>query len=142
MSREFIARKLKELRKKSGLTAEEVGKLINKSGKTVSAWENNHGQPDAEILIALCDIYKVDDILAEFREVPNKSCAMFLTNHEKDLVFAYRNHPEHQYTIDTILGIGEIIPTVKAARSDGNTQPIEIVNMPDLSKFNPDDSDL
>ena len=73
MSREFIAQKLKELRKKSGLTADEVGKLINKSGKTVNAWENNHGQPDAEILIALCDIYKVDDILAEFREMPNKS---------------------------------------------------------------------
>lgn len=86
MSREFIAQKLKELRKKSGLTADEVGKLINKSEKTVNAWENNHGQPDAEILIALCDIYNVDDILAEFREIPNKSNTMILTNHEKDNV--------------------------------------------------------
>ena len=143
MSREFIAQKLKELRKKSGLTADEVGKLINKSGKTVNAWENNHGQPDAEILIALCDIYKVDDILAEFREMPNKSNTMILTNHEKDLVYDYRKHPEHQYTIDTILKINDnLIPTIKAARSDGNNQPIEIVNLPDLSKFEPDDTDL
>ena len=63
MSRAFIAQKLKELRQKSGLTADEVGKKTGKSGKTVNAWENNRGQPDAEILIALCDIYEVDDIL-------------------------------------------------------------------------------
>lgn len=75
MSREYIAKKLKELRIKSGLTAKEVGDKIGKSGKTVSAWENNHGQPDAEILIALCDIYDVDDILEEFKEIktPNKA---------------------------------------------------------------------
>ena len=35
-----------------------------------------------------------------------------------------------------------LIPTVKAARSEGNSQPIEIVNLPDLSKFEPDDTDL
>lgn len=72
MSREHIAKVLKRLRVKSGLTANEVGEIIGKSGKTVSAWENNHGQPDAEILIALCDIYNVDDILQEFREDERK----------------------------------------------------------------------
>lgn len=71
MSREFIAQKLKELRLKSGLTADEVGLRIGKSGKTVNAWEHNRGQPDAEVLIALCDIYEVDDILYEFREIKN-----------------------------------------------------------------------
>jgi transcriptional regulator with XRE-family HTH domain len=67
-----------------------------------------------------------------------------LNAHEKKLVVAYRNHPEHQYTIDTILHIDEeeLVPTVKAARSKDNSQPIEIVNMPDLSEFTPDDSDL
>lgn len=66
MSRETIAKALKRLRLQSGLTADEVGKKIGKSGKTVNAWENNHGQPDAEILIQLCDIYNVDNILKEF----------------------------------------------------------------------------
>ena len=67
MSRELIAKKLKELRDQSGLTADEVGALIGKSGKTVNAWENNRGQPDAEILIQLSDIYHIDNILAAFR---------------------------------------------------------------------------
>lgn len=68
MSREYIAKTLKRLREQSGLTADQVGKLVGKSGKTVNAWENNRGQPDAEILMQLCDIYNVTDVLAEFRE--------------------------------------------------------------------------
>lgn len=68
MSREFIAKTLKRLREKSGLTADQVGEMVGKSGKTVNAWENNRGQPDAETLMELCDIYGVSDILLEFRE--------------------------------------------------------------------------
>lgn len=68
MSRDKIAKKLKELRQKRGLTASEVGEMVGKSGKTVNAWEHGLGQPDAELLIRLCDIYNVDDILAEFRD--------------------------------------------------------------------------
>ena len=49
-----------------------------------------------------------------------------------------------QPAVDRLLGVEDevLIPTVKAARSDGNNQPIEIVNLPDLSKFEPDDTDL
>lgn len=107
MSREFIAMKLRELRIRQGLTADEVGRKIGKSGKTVNAWEHNHGQPDAETLIALCDIYEVDDILLEFREVMPKSVALNLSDHEKELVIAYRKHPEMHSAVDTLLGIAE-----------------------------------
>lgn len=108
MSREFIAQKLKELRQKSGMTADEVGSRIGKSGKTVNAWENNRGQPDAEILIALCDLYEVDDILREFREDKPKSQHLSLTEHENRLVVAYRKHPEMQDAVDTLLGIAAV----------------------------------
>ena len=53
MSRESIAKALKRLREQSGLTADQVGAMVGKSGKTVNAWENNRGQPDAEILMQL-----------------------------------------------------------------------------------------
>lgn len=114
MSREFIAQKLKELRQKSGLTADEVGKKIGKSGKTVNAWENNRGQPDAEILIALCDIYEVDDILKEFREVKPKAQAINLTEHERDVIIAYRKHPDMQNAVDTLLNV----PAVQSAKTE------------------------
>lgn len=66
MARQDIAAALKRLRAEAGLSAEEVGEKIGKSKKTVFAWENNHGQPDADTLILLCDIYHVDNILDEF----------------------------------------------------------------------------
>lgn len=58
-TRENIANKLREARLSAGLTARQVGDLIGKSDKTVHAWENMHGQPDAEMLVKLCEIYGV-----------------------------------------------------------------------------------
>lgn len=102
MSREYIAQTLKRLRKQTGLTANQVGELLGKSGKTVNAWENNRGQPDAEMLIRLCDIYNVADILAEFRtDFEQEKIA--LTKHEKHLILSYRNHPDMQTSVDRLL---------------------------------------
>lgn len=105
MSRATIANALKRLREKSGLTSNEVGEMLGKSGKTVNAWENNRGQPDAEMLIKLCDIYNVENILDEFRD-PSESNEVFATSEkEKKLVTAYRSKPELQFAVDKLLGI-------------------------------------
>ncbi|MCI6496213.1 MAG: helix-turn-helix domain-containing protein [Anaeromassilibacillus sp.] len=105
MSRVTIANALKRLREKSGLTSNEVGEMLGKSGKTVNAWENNRGQPDAEMLIKLCDIYNVENILDEFRD-PSESNEVFATSEkEKRLVTAYRSQPEMQSAVDKLLGI-------------------------------------
>lgn len=128
MSRQRIAQKLKELRQKSGLTADEVGAKIGKSGKTVNAWENNRGQPDAEILIELCDIYNVDDILKEFRDCKSENIS--LSSHEKQVITSYRQKPEMQPAVDKLLNItdeveDEYVDVLTAARSDNN-RPIEV----------------
>lgn len=104
MSREIIAKSLKRLREQSGLTADQVGALVGKSGKTVNAWENNRGQPDAEMLMKLCDIYNVGDILAEFRE-DTCEAPFALSEHEKAVVIAYREKPNMQTAVDTLLGV-------------------------------------
>lgn len=96
-------------------------------------------------VIKICNTLSIDINALVNGEIKKDLHINQLTTHEKKLVVAYRNHPEHQYTIDTILHIDEdedLIPTVKAARSKDNNQPIEVVNMPDLSIFTPDDSDL
>lgn len=113
MSREYIANTLKKLRIKSGFTADEVGRQIGKSGKTVNAWENNRGQPDAEILIKLCDIYNVDNILEEFRE--NKNPLFNLTELEKQVILAYRAKPEMQNAVNTLLNVN--VPTLIEVKS-------------------------
>lgn len=103
MSRFEIAATLKRLRAKSGLKADEVGALLGKSGKTVNAWENGRGQPDADTLIALSDIYGVADILAEFRG--NTKNDIVLSAHERKVVLAYRSHPDAQFHVDKLLDI-------------------------------------
>lgn len=69
MSKEYIASVLKRLRAEQGMTADEVGEIIGKSGKTVSGWENARSQPDADLLLKLCEIYKVENILDTFSEI-------------------------------------------------------------------------
>lgn len=107
MSREYIAATLKRLREQAHLTVYQVGDALGKSGKTISAWENNHGQPDAEMLMKLCDLYKVDNILAEFQEVKRDKFALSLSEDERQLVIAYRNHPEMQPAINKMLDIDD-----------------------------------
>ncbi len=125
MSKQYFASVLKRLREKSGLTADQVGAMVGKSGKTVNGWENARSQPDAEILLQLCDIYHVEDIMFEFRGIKDEIAedVFSLTIHEKEVIIAYRNKPDMQNAVDTLLGIdnqetsGEII---KIAARDGS----------------------
>lgn len=57
--RSVMAKQLKAFRANSGLSAKEVGDAVGKSEKTIYAWESERGQPDADILIALCRLYGV-----------------------------------------------------------------------------------
>lgn len=68
--RKALAGKLYEFRRNAGLTAKEVGQKIGKSDKTVSGWEHGRGQPDADTLFRLCEIYGINDISA-FYSLPD-----------------------------------------------------------------------
>lgn len=66
MIRDDLARRLKYYRERSGMTIYEVGERIGKSGKTISAWKNGKGQPDADMLMLLCDLYDIASIAELF----------------------------------------------------------------------------
>ena len=74
MSRSRIAEVLKQGRKTKRYSVEDVSKLllvkyaIKISGKTLYSYETGHRQPDADLLMALCEIYGIDDIMEAFRE--------------------------------------------------------------------------
>lgn len=90
MSKEYIASVLKRLRENTKYTADEVGAMVGKSGKTVNAWENGRGQPDAEMLIKLCGIYKVNNILAEFDDSNTIKQKSSISLEESELLNKYR----------------------------------------------------
>lgn len=90
MSKEYIASVLKRLRENTKFTADEVGAMVGKSGKTVNAWENGRGQPDAEMLIKLCGIYKVNNILAEFDDSNTIKQKNSISTEESKVLSQYR----------------------------------------------------
>lgn len=51
--------RLYELRKKKGLSQEELANRINVSRQTVSKWEIGDSTPDMEKLIALSDLFEI-----------------------------------------------------------------------------------
>lgn len=148
---------LKGARESIDMKQSEVAELIGCSAANISSWERAKSKIDIESLVSLCNIYGINfsDLI---NKVHTKQVSEF-TGTEKGLIKKYRALDNYgQEVIDKILDIeyrrcinqadlvsslnNNLIPTVKAARSDGNNQPIEIVNLPDLSKFEPDDTDL
>lgn len=87
-AREYMAERLKKLRKRSGMTVKEVGLALDKSDKTISAWEVGRGQPDADMLVALCRLYnaRISDFF-----IPEVSGDETLNENEAALVESYRN---------------------------------------------------
>jgi len=87
MSRIELAARLKKYREAAGLTIYEVGQRIGKSGKTVSAWECGRGQPDADMLLTLCDVYGIQSISDLYGSAPPSP----LLFDEQELLDAYRS---------------------------------------------------
>ena len=73
---------LKAHRINAELSQKEVARILGKSNKTISNWENGYSFPKPEDINAICELYKVsyDDIkflpsdsLKAFEEVNNET---------------------------------------------------------------------
>jgi transcriptional regulator with XRE-family HTH domain len=59
MNQEKIGLFLKDLRKESGMTQEQLAEKLNVNNRTISRWENARTMPDFDYLIELAKIYDV-----------------------------------------------------------------------------------
>ncbi|NLK38549.1 MAG: helix-turn-helix transcriptional regulator [Epulopiscium sp.] len=59
MSKEYVAKVLKEKRREAGYSVKDISEIFQKSIKTIYSWENGQGQPDADTLISLCYLYGI-----------------------------------------------------------------------------------
>lgn len=82
-----ICERLKEARKKTGMTQDQVAEQIMVSRVTVSHWENGKTLPDIASLISLSDLYKIslDELLKGDPKMEEKvkKDAKDLRNYEK-----------------------------------------------------------
>ncbi len=51
--------RLKELRNQKNMTQDELGKVLNVSGKTIGTWERDSRQPNIETINALANYFNV-----------------------------------------------------------------------------------
>ena len=54
-----IGERLTQLRKRNGLSQEELAEKLGLTRQTISKWELNQSSPDIEYVIALCDCFDV-----------------------------------------------------------------------------------
>lgn len=100
MLRSVLPDRLRDYRKRSGLTVNAVGEMIGKSGKTVSAWERGHGQPDADLLLKLCEIYHVGSI-SELVGDPRPTGQLDAQEQRLLSIFRELEQPEKEYLLKT-----------------------------------------
>ena len=60
--KEYIGKKIRELRESRKWSADKLGAMLEKprSGKTILSWENARTEPDGDTLIELCTIFGAD----------------------------------------------------------------------------------
>ncbi len=66
----MLADKIRDYRRKNGMTQDGLARAMNVSRSAVSRWENGYGTPDLENLSALADLFavKVDDLIRDTGE--------------------------------------------------------------------------
>lgn len=104
-----IATILKYYRKLNELTVNDVSEILEKhhngaAPKTIYGWESGQTQPDADTLMFLCDLYKIDNILQTFGYSDSEDePGIILSNTEKKLILSYRENKELQPAINKLL---------------------------------------
>ena len=84
-----------ELQEKFGVTVAE---------KTVYGWESNQAHPTSDVFVALCDIYKINNISDVFSNA-KEAKGFPITSEERRIIEQYRSMPEIQDVIKRILQI-------------------------------------
>lgn len=98
---------LKELRKKMNLTAKDVSIKLKEMGytvsdKTLSGYENDIRMPNADIFMALCQIYHCKNVLEIFSFV--KADYSIPTDFEWTIIEKYRSlDPHGKEMVDVVL---------------------------------------
>lgn len=98
MKNDQIGVMLKNYRKLNALTVSDVVVELNdKYGvqvaeKTVYGWESNQAHPTTDVFVALCDIYKINNISDVFNSKEPKGFP--ITAEERKVIENYRLHPE------------------------------------------------
>lgn len=102
---------LKHYRKINRLTVKDVSMLLKDHNlavapKTIYGWESGQTQPNADTLMLLCEIYKIDNVLETFGyRTASSSSGIQLSKKEEELILKYRENPDMHPAIAKLLNM-------------------------------------
>lgn len=144
-----IGSRIKQRREELNLTQPELAKIVGVSKGSIGNYETGVSSPNEKILFKLFKALKCDanflyqDDMLEL----SKNNEFQIHYLEKEIIKKYRSLDEYgKEAVDSILDIEHkrctYIPTLSIARSTNKDDKLQIRNVPDLSQFPEDDSDL
>ncbi len=147
-----IGKTLSDILSEKNSNPNELAEKIGVAPSTIySIIKRDNMKVDITVLASICKQLnvKMERFYNEYvNNIENNfDNAFHLSEHEKQVITAYRAQTNMQPAVDKLLGIDDknnqqLIPTLVAARSKNNDEPIHIENVPDLSKFPTDDTEL
>ena len=82
--------RLRDLRRESGLTAEQLGALVGVSRFSISHFESGRNEPSLAICHKFCEVFKCSmDYLLGFSD--QRLSSEHLTEEETEMIYHYRN---------------------------------------------------
>jgi len=122
-----LGEKIRDLRKQNKMTQQDLSnELNNRFGLKVdrvmiSKWETGFQTPVVYTISCLAKIFGVSMDYLNSSSNPTPKHSFDLSEHESELILAYRNHPEMQLSVDKLLGLEPDIFTAErltAARKE------------------------
>ena len=96
------------------LTQAELAAMVGVSKNAISNYENGVSVPKVEILLALMSALDVDANYI-YGMQPQDRQPIILNDHERNVIVAYRQHPEMQSAVDTLLRLSNDATIIKNA---------------------------
>ncbi len=121
-----IAKTLRYYRKSNKLSVAQVAEKLDEispvsvAQKTIYGWEGGQTQPDADMLLRLCKLYKIHDILEAFGYSEQED-TLLLSATEKELIQHYRQRPDLQTPINMLLNV--TTPAIETPKTSKKQQP-------------------
>lgn len=131
---------LKSKRKELNLSQKEVADYVGVSEATVSRWESgNIANMGRDKIALLSKILKISpSVIAGYADINDFEIPFILTKEEKELITAYRNKPEMQEAVNTLLGISNnsqrTVEYPMAARTDNKKIKLSAQEVESLKK--------
>ena len=99
--------RINELRSRTGLSMRQVAIDLGIPYTTYISYEKGDREPNSEMLIKLADFFdcSIDYLVGRNIEKTNANQDFHITDHEKEVIIAYRQQPSLQIAVDRTLGI-------------------------------------